>query len=54
MGAKDVGNSTSSAPAMSKLGSHEPGFGKTSLLGRLLAVGVALGCAGQNLLGDQA
>ena len=29
-------------------------FQKTSLLRRLLAVGVALGGAGQNLLGDQA
>src|ERR1700722_1476974 len=45
----------SQRPLMAKLGSREPGFRKNSIFrGLLFAVGIALGGAGQNLLGDQA
>ena len=45
----------SQRPLMSKPGSREPGFRETSILrGLFLALGVALGRAGQNLFGDQA
>src|SRR5262245_17758862 len=47
-GAGDVGNSTSSAPA------PRENCVQGLLVRRLLAVGVALGIAGEDLLGDQA
>src|ERR1700736_3059594 len=52
-GADNVGNSTSLAPACIELKSSDQ-VRENSLLRRLLAVGVALGAAGQDLLGDQA
>src|SRR3981081_4450914 len=51
-GTKDVGNSTSSAPAMSKPRSCDRGS-EISLFGfRLFAVGITLGRAGKDLFGD--
>ena len=53
-GTENVGNSTSAALAFVETQVTRTRFQKTSLLRRLFALGVALGGAGQNLLGDQA
>ena len=53
-GAEDVGNSTSAAPVCRVSGLNTRSVAEISFLRRLLAVGVALGGACQNLLGDQA
>jgi hypothetical protein len=53
--AANVGNSTSSAPVFVETQLTRTGFQKISILrGFLFALGVALGRACQNLLGDQA